>query len=318
VVNDFFVHLKTKKLYLKSSSLTAFLLVLSTLTYAQLSLPKHDVLAENNISEITITYNPLTPLDLDSNEITDAKIVAESFNQSKYWFDKNGYPDSVYSFAQKKIFSKTYFQYNSNHELIHLTSVNNYIDTLSETWVEELPKGERIIYNKRGSLLTDVQKVDKLNRVYYEKRITNNNYLGYDSSIYTYKFNEDLEEDKYYSKGKVSHKLTRHWYTSNKRDSFQEVFYQSTTEAGRLPGYSYSFAVNEDGSLLIPENNELGYQFLKINRNARFRSPSEVGQHALKLFTETEIVTKTDVNLRKQRNGYYRYFLSFDIGYRTD
>lgn len=314
----FFCNHKLKKLARKLFSILSSIMLMSLCASAQLTLPKTDLIAKNNILDITVTYNPLAPLDKDSNEIADSKIIAQTINQSQYWFNKSGYPDSVYSFSQKKIFSKTYFEYNSKQELIHLTSVNNYIDTLSETWVDELPKGERIIYNKRGSLLTNVQKVDKQNRVYYEKRITNNNYLGYDSSVYTYDFKNDLEEDKYYAKGKVSHSLTRHWYTNNKRDSLKEVFYQSTTEAGRLAGYSYTFAVNEDGTILVPNGHELSFRMTKMTKDTRFRLPSEVGEHVLKLFQDDEVVTKTDVIVRKQRNGYYRYYLTFDINYRKD
>ena len=177
-----------------------------------------------------------------------------------------------------------------------------------------LAKGHTVTTIHSKSKLREITYCDKNGHVYLSKKYVNPDVFGYDSLVYSIQQKPFIATEKYYANGDVSHSLTKKWTTSP-ADSFHQPFFQSTTEAGRLPSYHFSFGVDDSGKVVLPPDFPFPELFANVNYQNRNLACTTIDDKLMAVMTSQTLLSKSEINELRTPKAIIRHYYTFDYAY---
>lgn len=297
---------------LKSTVIFSFVALIPFSVLGQVTLPKADVLKKNKVKEVIVFQHNLPSVYADSTQLkASTQLDQPPFIWAKYWLNNSGYPDSMHNYIKGVVFRKEVFKYESKGQLKSIEAFNHKNESVNIEIATIGSKGQIEYTISSKGVLKTVKLTDKSHRVIQAKIYTESSIYGYDSMLYYHDFKSDTSVETYYSNGEVIHQLTKKWIGA-KPDSFYQSFYQSNSEAGRMPSYAVMFPVDANGFLVVPNDMAFGEMFSKINYQNRYKLYDPFDIKLSRLMKEVELVYQSKTIEQQRKNVTHRHYYTFD------
>lgn len=283
--------------------LTYFLSLTLLGAHAQYSLPTCDLLKKDKVKSISVVRHALPTTTVDGL-VLKQEVPKPPMLIAKYFINKQGKPDSMYSISQGVAHRKEVFVYSKN-QLSKRFTVNHKGDTITAVTEEYLSKNKIKREEKRNGKTIGISHV-KDGIVVESYRKSNAVIFGFDSMSAAY--NSDLKQfrESYYNAGELTHELVRTWFTNGGKDSFNQSFIQLRKEAGLLPSHNITLAVDKQGNMVIPDGTPFRSQFAAMTYEGTVKKYQSLESSVLNKFNDQVRSSESAISSRTANQNVFR------------
>lgn len=283
--------------------LTCFLSLTLLSAHAQYSLPTCDLLKKDKVKSISVVRHALPTTTVDGL-VLKQEVPKPPMLIAKYFINKQGKPDSMYSISQGVAHRKEVFVYSKN-QLSKRYTVNHKGDTITTITEEYLSKNKIKREEKRNGKTISISHV-KDGIVVQSYRKSNTMIFGFDSMSAAY--NSDLKQfrESYYNAGELTHELVRTWFTNEGKDSFNQHFIQLRKEAGLMPSHNISLAVDKQGNMVIPDGTPFKSQFEAMTFETMLKKYQSLESSVLTKFNDQVRSSESAITSRTANQNVFR------------
>jgi len=283
--------------------ITFFLTLAVLSSYAQYSLPKCYLLKKDKVKSVSVVRHTMPTTTVDGL-VLKQEVQKPPMLIAKYFINKQGKPDSMYSISQGVAHRKEVFGYSKN-QLTNWYTVNHKGDTITAITEEYLGKKEIRRVEKRNGQTTSISSIENgiVLRTY---RKSNAMIFGFDSMSAEYNPATKQFRESYFNAGELTHQLLRTWYTNEGKDSFNQRFIQKRKEAGLMPSHNITLAVNKDGKMIIPDGTPFKSQFEALTYDATVKKYQSLESSVLTKFNDEVRSSESALSSRTFNQNVFR------------